>query len=289
MSRAPYRKAVALLPNDADTKFAKVAFDNQTPIPIFMPNGRFLEPRVVDAIESTSHPSGEWHPNSHRTRLLLACAHACKDIATCARSIDAENPWKERRAVALLATPLISLCDHAKDLYAALGPEKEARRSWPKADQDLLREAGRRLKRHQDGPLRTLRNKRTAHHDLDVLRLEAERLPALQDLILPPLADNLLVLLLSFNYRRVFTWTRKPVDAEPDEIEIMTEYPLAIRAKLDAGGAIRSLGAQSNLAEDPRGPLRQVVLDLFPVYNFLASKADPAHRTIFWRPMVHEE
>ena len=61
-----------------------------------------------------------------------------------------------------------------------------------------------------------------------------------------------------------------------------------ISAKIDPGGAILSLGGQSTLAEDPRGPLRDTVLSLFSVYNLLASRAEPPHPTIFWRPTVHE-
>jgi hypothetical protein len=61
-----------------------------------------------------------------------------------------------------------------------------------------------------------------------------------------------------------------------------------IRAKLDPNGALLSLGGQSTLAEDPRGPLRDTVLSRFSVYNLLESKTEPPHPTIFWRPMVHE-
>jgi len=279
---------VALLPVDADTKLGASALNKQGTTPIFLSDGKFLAPGVVDAIEGASQTSARWHPNSHRTRLLVACAHAAKDIETSARMIDANDPWKERRPIALLATPLVTLCDHTKSLYDHLGREVEERRGWPKADQDLLRSAGRRLKKHQNGPLRTFRNQRTAHLDVDVLRPEATPISSLQGLLLPPFADALLVLLLCFNYRRIYTWRREAVGAAPDEIEIMTEYPVVISAKIDPGGAILSLGGQSTLAEDPRGPLRDTVLSLFSVYNLLASRAEPPHPTIFWRPTVHE-
>lgn len=277
------RKAVALLPADADTRFGTGALGEQREIPILLHEGTLLAPGVVDAIESTSQSGGHWHPNSHRTRVLLACAHASKDIAVHARSIEVENPWRERRPIALLATPLVSLCDHTKDLYDRMGGEGEERREWPTEDQELLRSAGRRLKKHQNGPLRTLRNQRTAHIDLDVLRPDAPPVSRLQDLVLPPFADTLLVLTLCFNYRRVYTWRRRPVGCLEDEVDIMTEYPIAMRAKLDANGAICSLGNYSTIAEDPTGPLRDTVLSLFAVYNHLASTAEPPHPTIFVR------
>ena len=93
------------------------------------------------------------------------------------------------------------------------------------ADQDLLRSAGRRLKKHQNGPLRTFRNQRTAHLDVDVLRPEATPISSLQGLLLPPFADALLVLLLCFNYRHIYTWRRQAVGAALDEIEIMPNTP----------------------------------------------------------------
>ncbi len=284
MSRPGYPKEVALLPSDADTKLAKAPFDSQKQTPILMPEGRFLRPGVVDALESGPSATEEWHPNSPRTRLLVGCVHACKDIAAYARGIDLDDPWREKRAVALVATPLVSLCDHTKALSAALGPEVEARRSWSQEDKDLLQEAGRRLKQHQKGPLRKLRNTRTAHHDLDTLRLGAERGPALEGLILPPLGDSLVILALCFNYRRVYTWKRRPTDAGPDEIEIMTEYPVAIRVRLDVNDAICAVGDRSCVAEDPLGPLRDVVFGLFDFYNAVAVRANPAHPTLFLRP-----
>ncbi len=204
---------VALLPADADTKIAESALGvgaRNAPIPIFMPDGQFLTPGVADALESTAENLGEWRPNSHRTRLLVACAHAAKDIETCARSIRPEAGWKEKRPIALLATPLLTLCNHTKDLADRLGPEVAERSHWPRADQDLLRDAGRRLKKHQSGPLRTLRNTLTAHLDLEALASEAVPGSSLQALILPPLADTLLVLTLCFNYRRIYTWIRVP-------------------------------------------------------------------------------
>lgn len=270
-----------LLPADADTTLsADVALIKER-IPIVMPDGKFLAPGVHDAIESAGE--GQWLPNSTRTRLLLASVHAAKDLAIQARNIDLNDPWKEKRPIALLATPLLTLCDHTKALYDRLGSETKQRLTWPEADVELFFEAGRRLKRHQAGPLRILRHKRTAHFDLEVLLPTAPAPPPLQQVILPPFADTLIVLVLCFNYERVYTWRRQPRGAGSDEIEIMTEYPVVMRAKLDASGAICALGNHSVVAEDPRGPLIGTLLSLFEVYNHLASTAGPEHPTITWR------
>jgi hypothetical protein len=288
VKRAPLVQSAALLPADADPKLGPLAFERRGNTPILLEDGRFLAPGVVDLIEGTGRDSGQWHPNSHRTRLLVACAHAAKDIETCARGINLDDPWRERRPIALLATPLVTLCDHTKTLCDQLGREVEERSHWPQADRDLLKSAGRRLGRHREGPLRTLRNQRTAHIDLDVLRPSAAPIASMHDLLLPPFADTLLVLLLCFNYRRVYTWRRQPVGVPPHQIELMTEYPLVMRAKLADDGTVEAFGGRSTLAEDPREPLRDTVMGLFPVYNCLASKAEPPQPTIFWRPMFGE-
>jgi len=291
MRRVPKPKTmpdcIALLPADADTKLREgVLLRSQGSVPIFAPGGAFLAPGIVDPIESAVRGrESEWHPNSVRTRLLVGCSSAVKDIETLAGAIDVDHPWARPRPIALLATPLLNLCDHVKTLSDRLGRENEERACWPQADRDMLMQAARRLKAHQRGPLRLFRHERTAHVDLDVLRLDARRPEgALQDMILPPLVDSLFVLTLCMNYRRIYTWLRRPRDAEPDEVEIMTEYPLAIRARLDAEGYIVSLGERSFIAEDPRAALRDTVLGLFDVYNWLASAAFPAHPTIFARP-----
>ncbi len=286
MTEKAETKRIALLPADADTKIREGAMlVTKGPVPIFMHDGEFLSPGIVDLFEPKLDDAATWYPNSHRTRLLVACGSAAKDIEALAPAIDPHRPWEKPRPIALLATPLINLCEHVKALCDRLGNETEARRDWPQADRDLLQHAGRRLKKHLSGPLRLFRHQRTAHVDLDVLRPGVPRPVALQDMVLPPLADSLLVLTLCMNYRRVYTWSRRPPDAAPDEIEVMTEYPIAIRARVDLEGYIVALGDQSFVAEDPRGPLRDTVLGLYDVYNWLASVAVPSHPTIFARPM----
>jgi hypothetical protein len=273
---------VRLLPTDADTRLSDGALQTWKPwTPIVLRDGQFVRPDVVDAIEAARE--NPWHPNSPRARLLVACVQAVKDITVAARAIDAENPWRERRPVALLATPLVTLCDHTKDLYGRLGQEHDEHRRWPEADKKVFREAGRRLKKHVSGLLRTLRHERTGHLDVNVLRRGAPVVPLLEPVLLPAMGDALLVLILCFNHRRVYTWVKQAPGGAPNEVEITSEYPLVFRASLAADGGIASFGDVATLGEDPCGPLRDHVLDLVDVYNHLASKAAPGHPTIFVR------
>jgi len=122
---------VALLPSDADTKLGDGALQTwRAPTPIVLSDGEFVRPDVVDALEAPPDDSA-WHPNSPRTRLLVACLQAAKDIAVAARAINAGSPWRERRPVALLATPLVTLCDHTKDLYGQLRVSRTSKAAGP--------------------------------------------------------------------------------------------------------------------------------------------------------------
>jgi hypothetical protein len=279
-----WAKSVAILPADADVKWPAEAPATIGPkIPIVLgDDGAFVSSATVDAIETTDESHALWQANSKRTRTLLACVHACKDIAVMARAVDMDNPWRVRRQVAILATPILSLVENTKALHALLGLASEERSHWPTKDLDLLRDASRRLKKYAEGPLRPFRNKLTAHVDADAVTSRIAASKSLAALLLPPFADALLLLLLHLNYRRVYTWKRVPIGAAPNEIEIMTEYPLALRVTVDSAGFVHSLGAASTLSSDPRGPLKESVIELFHVYNRLAETADPGQPTIYF-------
>jgi hypothetical protein len=92
----------------------------------------------------------------------------------------------------------------------------------------------------------------------------------------------LVLLVLALNYARVYTWVRRPGGCEADEVEIMTEYPLAWRAKLGPDRSIRSIAGHSTIAADPRRHAREVVLAAIEFHNKLASAAKPPQREISW-------
>jgi hypothetical protein len=275
---------ILLLPADADLKIETTGFSKTNlPMPIVFAseNNGMLNPGLRDPVEEDRRD--RWHPGSHRTRLLVACLLACKDITTIGRALNHAMPWQGRREIALLTTPLVSLCDNIKLLYDALGPAGGERAAWSPKDTQLYYNAGRRLKKHRDGPIRKIRNKMGAHHDLEMLKEGGTTTVPSADAILPALGDSLVVLLLALNYERIYTWRRRPSNAAADEAEIMTQYPLAARVKLSSGGTVQSvIGPVDSavIATDPRHEAYDTAMSAVEVYNLLASKAQPSHPTI---------
>jgi len=269
-----------LLPSDA---YMTLALEKDLPVQacaFFAEGGDFLDPGLRDVFEDPREQEAKWYPNSAKTTMLVACLHVCKDLLAIGKGIDAQAPWADRRQVAHFATPLVSLCDKAKELYAALGREQAVRASWPQADHDLYIQTGRQLKKHRESPLRVLRNTSTAHVRDEILHSTASPISVTPQQILPPMKDSLVFLILALNYERIYTWVRRPADADTDEAEIMTEYPMAIRVKLNADRSIKEVARRSTIATDPREYAREIILRSIELHNRLAFAASPMHERI---------
>lgn len=284
MSNKNKLEEVLLLPSDADLKIdTSRDISGGSALPIMFHDGDrgMLDPGLRDPVEGEE--ADRWHPQSHRTRLLVACLLACKDICLIGATLDIANPRQARRSIALITTPLVSLCDNTKSLYDALGASsaERERASWPEADKTLYVETGRRLKKHRDGPIRKIRNMMGAHHNIDEMLKEQRAVPAPSlETVLPPLADSLLMLVFALNYRRVYTWRRHPHGAGPDEVEILTEYPIAMKFKLGPDGAIQFSTGTATIAVDPRHHADTIVRRAIAVYNQFAEMAQPPQRKI---------
>jgi len=69
--------------------------------------------------------------------------------------------------------------------------------------------------------------------------------------MLPALGDALLVLILCFNHRRVYTWMRQAPGGGPHEVEITSEYPLVFRATRRRRRHVDAAGQATQEVGDP--------------------------------------
>lgn len=223
-----------------------------------------------------------WYPASPAAKLLVACLQACKDILRIGAILDQRRPSADRRGMTLLATPVMSLIDNTVVLHGLLG--REDRTSWPPSDQTSFEVFAKKLRKLAHGPLRDLRRTRSAHHDAD--KLGPDSVPrATPEVVLPPLAQALLVLTLTLNHEGVFTWTRIPDETKPDEIELFIEAAARFRTVKDDEGYRRPREIlRLTITKDPRLEAFESIDATITLYNHLVQDAGYPHQQIVTRP-----
>lgn len=236
--------------------------------------GPMLDERLYDP--SDAPECSRWLPFNQEAAELACCLEACKQI------VELEQLFVGRdstaRAYTVLATPVQSLAEHALKLHRALG--RQDRSGWSKRDRDNFTDSARRLRRVVDGPIRRLRNQLSAHQDAWALHPSADVPTANADLVLPPLAHSLVVLILALNHHATFAYYRLP---GPDQLQLILEYPLSTVFRLGGGGLPVEI-LEFRLTADPRHEASAIIRRAIDTHNGLASRARPLHPPIIASP-----
>lgn len=121
----------------------------------------------------------------------------------------------------MLATPVFSLVEHVVALQRLLG--RRDRHDWAARDRENFTRVARSLRKLMKGRLKTLRDKRSAHHDTDAVHPGSNVPSATADVLLPPLGHALLVLMLALNHDVTFGYYRVPDASKPREMQVTIE------------------------------------------------------------------
>lgn len=230
--------------------------------------GPMLEAGLYDPTDAP-HDSC-WLPYNGEAAELGCCLEACKQVTELAPIFStAPHP---ARAYTLLATPVLSLAEHTAKLYRLLA--RADRSSWFAHDRDNLRRAAKELKKQINGPLRLLRNQRSAHQDSSAMQPGSKVPQPSSTVVLPALAHSLAVLILLHNHRDAFAYFRLPDPAKIDEVQIFVQYPLATLFRVDEKGKPVEI-LEVRLATDPRHESSSVVRSALQTYNAIAESAVP--------------
>lgn len=220
-----------------------------------------------------------WFPANEPAAALVACLEACKDMTRLVNGLDPASPLADARGLTLLATPLISFADNVCALNTLLS--KVDRSTWPNKDREALRESSRAMNRARMGPLRTLRSKRSAHHDRDALAPSSGVPRPTPGLFLSAICHGLRCLILLLNHDRTFWWTRSAPNEPTNTVTIFGEVATTFR--LDASRQISEIESIS-ITPDPRYSAKRVIEMSIAKYNRLVEiSGDRIHPKIVLR------
>jgi hypothetical protein len=199
------------------------------------------------------------------------------------RSLGPSAPIEDMRGFNLLLTPAVSLLDNVEKFNKYMGRYNVLR--WPVEDRENLKCYGRNITRRKSGPLRTLRNKQSAHHDPSAL-WHADTSPRLEPrALLEALAEAFFVLILRLNDEGVYSWIRWPDPNRADLAQLRHPGaigPVTLRAD-DRGRIVEIVGI--HLGGDPRWNARATVDEAIAEYNRLAKLAVPSLPPLILRAM----
>lgn len=230
------------------------------------------DPGLYDPLDAPE--DDRWHPFNMEAAELAACLEACRQISDLGPLFDGKS---QLRAYTVVATQLYNLIEHTLKLHKLL--VKGDRSGWPPADEHLFIRAPRRMRRALK-PIKRVRDKRSAHLDLDGLHPGADIPRATPGLMLPALRDALQLLILCLNYNATYSYYRIPDGGKPFEVEITAEYPVASMWRVDERGRPVEL-LHSCLAVDPRHEAQAIINTAIDLYNRLAQSSPPQHPPIF--------
>ncbi len=271
--------------------FDEAAMENLIPKlsghPIYAASGGGLfTPGIVDIL-SEEGISDRWQPGNNLTRQLILGAEACRDVLFYVNQFLDTNT--RRRAMNRMAVPVCSMIDIVLQLLTVTNHEefrKIREYSWPPQDRDTYQKLARRLRKNKNHrSLRKVRNKLAAHLDTNIFTERTTRLNP--DDILAPLADCLVLLILSINYpSEFFCWIR-PVGRLEDRqhmvVETMYSYPLCVRWITDLEGHVKGVDSMM-IAADPRHELQEPIMETVRTYNSLIRAVDSQLSPIYMTP-----
>lgn len=217
----------------------------------------------------------KWFPSNLAATQLVACVLACKDVTKLLLGLDRHDPISDRRGFIMLLTPAISLLLNVLKLNAMLGRNDISK--WPKEDRDSLSLHGKLLKKRSSGPLRLLRNERSAHQDPDKFsdfqaRARAQ-IPSAE--ILDLLRESFVVLIHRMNHKQAFAWSRFPEPSRADLIEVQQEGsigPVKVLANSDME-IVNIIGFERG---DPALLAAKAIVDKsIAEYNLIAKMCSP--------------
>lgn len=181
----------------------------------------------------------------------------------------------DRRGLVLLLTPVISLLKNVLELNRKLGQHDIS--IWPLADQSLLVEYGKKLRKRESGPLNRLRNERSAHQDpdkfSDAQARERAQIPSRE--IVELLGECLIVLLLRMNHKQAYAWSRFPDPSQPNLIEVQPAGAIGpVQVLADSENEIVDvLGA--SLGDPGLLAAKEIIDATFEGYNSIAVMCSP--------------
>lgn len=224
----------------------------------------------------------KWFPANAETALLVACLLACKDAIRLLRGLDSSVPAADRRGFNLLLTPTASLLDNTEKLNGMLGRQDVSR--WPTEDRENLKRYGRAVKKRNSGPLRTLRNAHSAHHDPAAVSNTSTIVRLNPSEVLLGLAEALFVLILRLNHEGVYSWSRIPDPGRPNLLQLRqpgTVGPVTFRMN-ERNEPVEIIGI--SLGDEPRLAARMVFSEAVFEYNRLAALMTPKLPSLTLRP-----
>lgn len=249
------------------------------------PDGSFLKPGVMDV--GNDDVSGRWAPANTRARCIVLADQACREIIDHAEQFIA-SPEQRSRVAKRMTIATCNLMDlvHKRLLPEDNKPDARAHReTWPRVDQATYVKVSRRLRTERiHGPVRQVRNKLTAHLDVEALDNGGLRLSS-EDL-LGALGDSLV--LLAFGMRQpasAFAWIRgiaRSTDGTKHAVETMFDYPICVRWITDSEGHVEHVEGV-RFAEDPRHELTARIVTAAETYNRMADAIDSGIPRISWR------
>lgn len=128
------------------------------------------KPKIADP--AIGAKVNDWHPANDSAIKLVRCLEAIRDLSPIFRFLATlPNPENNNRFVKSIATPLYSLAESVRDVYGEIensrikGMRKKDRRVFLKRGQDFLNA----VFHGKNSPLRTVRNKISAHIDKDTI------------------------------------------------------------------------------------------------------------------------
>lgn len=216
-----------------------------------------------------------WFPSNQESAQLVACILACKDVTRLLRALNPTVPMSDRRGFILLLTPAISLLTNVVNLRQMLARHDTSQ--WPQEDRDNLRVFTKILKKRNSGPLRLLRNERSAHQDPDKFYDQEARtradIPSTE--ILHVLRECLFVLILMMNHKHTFAWSRFPDLSRSNLLEVHQAGTIGpVRVITD--GISEIIGFESFGIGDPAlWAAKAIVDETISGYNQLAATCSP--------------
>lgn len=237
--------------------------------------GPMLDVRLFDVHDA---PLGSnWRPYNSEALELASCLEACKKLLALAPVF---NGPISNRGLAILSTDVLSLSEHVLALQKQLVPQD--RNHWPEHDQRAFINVARSLRKRVKA-LERVRSRIGAHCDTDVLAGRAPVPPVSAEVVLAPLSDSLSLLVLALNHAATFHYIRQPCADQPNEVQLMVEYPFATLFRVEGGLVKEALAVQ--IAADPRGEAVEITKSAVGFYNTIAGLVQPHLPDIVLTPM----
>jgi len=235
-------------------------------IPVYID---YSEPEIDDP----AHPSEKsyWFPANTISIKLATCLESMRDIQRLlAVLVEQDDPSSDKRVVKLIATPLYSLASGVRDILNDLqGNAKEYGQLKDAQRRQINKRLSRYLKAvplHNDGALRTIRDKISSHVDKGVFRGDPRKVWKLVELDLQlewlrAVVDELMFLLQLDAY----AWTRE--SGHPEIFRLMSVDGVQVDLNLE-----EKVIVGVTMARSPKYYISEKLQEVATLYSRIKAK-----------------